>query len=124
MGAHFFNLAFGKKAVPREWIRSVYAPKHLVGGHLTGLKVGMLRILREGTAWAEGAGTGILYESPDMELTSKWLEERYMGQAEVTLSGSELGVGSEPAQRISFLAGYPLETTEMIAEQWTRIKVG
>lgn len=121
-GAHFLNLALGFRFVPREWIRSVYAPNPLTGGHRTGRKVGLLSVFLKGTEWAKSAEDGVLYETPDMDLTWNWLEKRYPKQTEITLNLSEK-VTREPEPRISFEAGYAMESDEQIKTQWKRVAV-
>jgi len=124
LGAHFFNLAMGSKVLPEEWVRSVYAPEHLVGGHRTGRKVSMFQIILEGLAWADGPETGILYSVPDMELTTRWLESRFPGQHDVTVTEEMMSAsGKAPSERIVFEAGYPEESSASIATQWKQISI-
>jgi hypothetical protein len=124
MGAHFLNLALGLRAVPRDWIRSVYAPKELVGGPRTGNRVGLLRVWREGTFWGQDASNGLLYATPDMELAWKWLEEFSPGVEEVVLQPSHVTWSKDVEPRISFLAGYPKESPEIQKQVWESIRIG
>ncbi len=123
MGAHFFNLALGVSGMPSDWIRSVYAPKALTGGHRTGQKVGMFKVIREGTSWAKGPEDGILYATPDMELTWGWLERHYPGESLVTLTPEALGNPKKESPRIQFEAGYPKEAEQVVLNQWSLLKV-
>jgi hypothetical protein len=87
-GKHFFELAAFPLAMPEEWIRRVYAPKFLVGGKKTGASVSILRVVTQGSRWGSSESDGILYETPDMDLTSEFLERHFPGRSEV--SGAEL----------------------------------
>jgi hypothetical protein len=123
MGAHFFNLAIGKKAVPESWIRRVYAPNRLVGGGDTGRKVGMLKLYLEGLEWAQGPEDGRLIATPDMELAWEWLEKHHPGKQWVTLTPADFPVAEEVVERIRFTAGYPVESEETLRQQWARLRV-
>lgn len=123
MGAHFLNLALGKKAIPESWIRKVYAPNHLVGGARTGRRVGMLQLYLEGLEWAKGPEDGQLIATPDMELAWDWLEKHYPGKPVVTLTPAEFPADLEPVERIRFTAGYPLESEETLNQQWARLRL-
>lgn len=123
MGAHFFNLALGKKAVPESWIRKVYAPNRLIGGGNTGRKVGMLKLYLEGLEWAKGPEDGRLIATPDMELTWDWLEKNHPGKQVVTLTPEDFPGTLEPVERIRFTAGYPVASEETLREQWARLRL-
>ena len=123
MGAHFLNLALGIKATPKEWIRSVYAPRELVGGPKTGRRVGVLRILREGTRWGNHDRDGLLYSTPDMELTWEWMERYAPGKMEISLSPSEVTWSSDPVKRIEFQGLYPTLGSESLAAVWSQVRV-
>jgi hypothetical protein len=123
MGAHFFNLALGKKAVPESWIRRVYAPNRLVGGGDTGRKVGMLKLYFEGLEWAKGPEDGRLIATPDMELAWEWLEKHHPGKQWVTLTPADFPLAEEAVERIRFTAGYPVESEETLRQQWARLRV-
>jgi hypothetical protein len=123
MGAHFLNLALGIRATPKEWIRSVYAPRGLVGGPRTGLRVGITRIFLEGSSWAKDENDGILYSTPDMELTWDWMERYAPGKTEISLAPSEVTWTSDPAPRIEFQGQYPLLSPEAVAEVWQQVRV-
>lgn len=144
-GAHFLNLALGFSFVPKEWIRSVYAPKHLVGGHRTGKKVSLFTLFRTGIAWAKSEADGILYQTPDMDLTWNWLEAYAPAQTLIEFSSaamdkvSRYGIGTTSEQsgpmesnvslnnsgskepRISFQAGYANESESSVALEWSRV---
>ena len=123
-GAHFMSLALGSKATPKEWIRSVYAPKELTGGHKTGTSVAISRVFFEGTAWAKNDLEGVLYATPDMDLTWNWMEKRAPGALEITLRPEDvMWSGGVPQPRIKFQAGYPIESDEEVSRQWQKIKV-
>jgi hypothetical protein len=124
-GAHFFSLALGVAATPPEWIRKVYAPKLLTGGHKTGKKVSLFALFAKGSAWAKNDSDGFLYATPDMELVMPWLAKLFPGKDTVTLSkGNAEKLGNLPkASRIQFQAGYPHTSPEEIRTQWNRIKL-
>jgi hypothetical protein len=122
-GAHFLNLALGQRSVPTAWNRSVFAPKGLVGGARTGKKVSLLRVFREGGAWAQDEGSGFLYSTPDMELAWRWLESFSPGKAECILSVEDFGESRDPAQRIEFSTNYPEESEETLGGLWKRVSV-
>jgi hypothetical protein len=123
MGAHFLNLALGIKATPREWIRSVYAPLELVGGPKTGRRIGLTRIFLEGKSWAKSENEGVLYATPDMELTWEWLSRYAPGKNEVSLSPAEITWAGDPAQRVQFQELYPNLSSESLAEVWGQIRL-
>jgi hypothetical protein len=123
MGAHFLNLALGKKAIPESWIRRVYAPNRLVGGGRTGRKVGMFQLYQDGLEWAKGSDDGHLIATPDMELAWDWLEKHHPGKEIVSLSAGDLLPDAGPVERIRFTAGYPLESEESLREQWARLRL-
>lgn len=120
-GVHFLNLALGERGVPLEWIRSVYAPKQWVGGPRTGRKVSWLRLLREGAQWARDESSGILYRTPDMDLTWAWLEKVAPGQVDIELELEKWGGVQESKKRIAFSDCYPIESEETVNEVWLRI---
>ena len=123
MGSHFFNLALGLKATPADWIRSVYAPAELVGGHRTGKKIGLIRLYREGKAWAKNESEGIQYSTPDMELTWDWLEKFAPGSDEIDLEPARVTWTREPVTRIEFLAGYEPVSDQEVMALWNRVRV-
>ncbi|MBU6153844.1 MAG: hypothetical protein KGP28_06035 [Bdellovibrionales bacterium] len=122
-GVHFLNLALGKEASPSAWVRSVFAPRNLVGGARTGARVSMIRVFLEGRSWAHNEDSGILYSTPDMELAWKWLESRAPGQTMFVLSPEDFTESRGPARRIGFCSGYPEETEENLHELWRRVSV-
>ncbi len=123
-GAHFFNLALGSMATPKEWIRSVYAAKKLTGGQRTGKKVSIFRVFLQGTAWAKDPVDGFLYATPDMDLTWSWMEKRAPGAVEMTLEPKDITWNQgEKFSRISFEAGYSKESEEEVRKQWRKISL-
>jgi hypothetical protein len=122
-GVHFLSLALGHEAVPAAWVRKVYAPKALTGGHLTGKKVSLFELILKGRQWAKSAVDGFLYATPDMELVFPWLENLYKGQSLVTLTARTFPELGPEAKRIQFEAGYPHVTEEEAAQEWKRIKL-
>lgn len=123
MGAHFLNLALGLQATPKEWIRSVYAPLSLVGGSRTGRKVGLSRVLFEGSAWARDEKEGMLYATPDMELAWKWLERFAPGKTEAAISPAQVTWSAEPVRRIEFAALYPQTDPVELARVWDEVRI-
>ncbi len=122
-GAHFFNLASGKGVVPAAWIRSVYAPKELVGGPRTDRRVSLFRVFLDGRSWASDESTGILYSTPDMELAWKWLESLAPGTSECILDDEAWRETGRAARRIEFDSAYPRETEEGVRALWRRISL-
>ncbi len=123
MGAHFLNLALGRKATPSEWIRSVVAPRELVGGPLTGKKVGIVRVLFAGKSWAKDEQEGIRYSTPDMELAWDWLERFAPGQSEVILDPTRVTWSTEEARRITFAKqGEKLEPWA-VEREWSLLRL-
>ncbi len=122
-GMHFFNLALGKKAAHPTWIRKVFAPKPLTGGHLTQNKVSISKLFLDGKEWAQDEKEGFAYATPDMELVTAWLDENYPGQKAVELNESSVSWASEQASRISFEANYTPVSSDEIQAQWKRIGV-
>ena len=122
-GAHFLNLAVGKDVTPSAWIRSVLAPKELVGGAKTGNRVSLLRVLREGRAWAKDEREGFLYSTPDMDLAWRWLESFAPGKFECIMDPRDLPDARGPVKRIEFLSSYPEETEITVRSLWRRVSV-
>ena len=123
-GAHFLSLAMGREATPPEWIRKVYAPKNLTGGHLTNLKISLTTLFLKGKAWAKGESDGFLYATPDMELVMPWLAQNFPAQETVTLTTANSPWLGDKASRIEFQTGYPQVPEAEIRTEWSRIKIG
>ena len=122
-GAHFLNLALQLKAIPKEWIRSVFVPHELIGNPKTEKKISIFDVFLNGKAWAKNANEGILYQTPDMDLTWNWMEEHFPSKLEITLEKGSLTLPeNQQPMRISFEAGYPTESQEDIARQWQTVK--
>jgi hypothetical protein len=122
-GAHFLNLALGGVFAPVAWNRSVFAPKGLVGGTRTGKKVTLLRVLRDGGAWASDEATGFLYSTPDMDLAWRWLESFSPGKTDYVMSAADFGESRGPVRRIEFSANDPHEAKEIRDKLWNRVSL-
>jgi hypothetical protein len=122
-GAHFLNLASGMNVVPPSWIRSVYAPRELTGGPVTGDRVSMFRVFREGASWAQEGDNGILYSTPDMDLAWRWLESFAPGKTECVFDAANWPRSGGASVRIEFTAAYPEESGEMVRDLWKKVSV-
>ncbi|MBC7397756.1 MAG: hypothetical protein H7333_09970 [Bdellovibrionales bacterium] len=120
-GMHFFNLAVGKRAAHPAWIRKVHAPKPLTGGRLTGNKVTLTKLFRDGHAWAENEEDGFLYTTPDMDLVTEWLKLVYPNQKEIHFNSEALPWALEAVSRICFQAGYRKIDEAEVKIQWKRV---